>query len=151
MAILTTILLRVSVRNVFSRVIPCVVCLMFHAITRQVTYRVMSASPVTSQVTSDAATNVALNVASDVTPNVTILVVLTRLCGWIAACKCVVYESFGRNEGIFTSPNFPQVYASDINCILYTFIGDFDEIVELTFIEFDLQPAVQSKSVTHSV
>ncbi|ELT95409.1 hypothetical protein CAPTEDRAFT_86011, partial [Capitella teleta] len=45
----------------------------------------------------------------------------------------------GRSQGIFTSPNYPQIYPSNINCILYTFIGELEEIVELTFLEFDLQ------------
>ncbi|BFZ25077.1 hypothetical protein BsWGS_28115 [Bradybaena similaris] len=55
------------------------------------------------------------------------------------ACDCVVYQSYGLSSGRFTSPNFPQSYPPNINCILYTFIGDATEIVELTFIEFDLK------------
>ncbi|GFO28266.1 suppressor of lurcher protein 1-like protein [Plakobranchus ocellatus] len=52
------------------------------------------------------------------------------------ACDCVVYQSFGRNHGMFTSPDFPKPYPPNKNCILYTFIGEPDEIIELTFIEF---------------
>ena len=63
----------------------------------------------------------------------------------IAACECVVYQSYGRSQGTFTSPNFPQVYPPNINCILYTFIGDLDEIVELTFLEFDLNVPITNK------
>ncbi|CAL1541363.1 unnamed protein product [Lymnaea stagnalis] len=55
------------------------------------------------------------------------------------ACDCVVYQSYGLNNGIFTSPNFPQFYPSNINCILYSFIGDASEIIELTFMSFDLK------------
>ncbi|XP_064617690.1 suppressor of lurcher protein 1-like isoform X2 [Liolophura sinensis] len=54
------------------------------------------------------------------------------------ACECVVYQSYGGSQGKFTSPNFPQIYPRNINCILYTFIGDIGEIIELTFLEFDL-------------
>lgn len=55
-----------------------------------------------------------------------------------SACDCVVYQSYGLSSGRFTSPNFPQFYPP-VNCVLYTFIGDSNEIVELTFIEFDLE------------
>ncbi|CAH1799296.1 unnamed protein product [Owenia fusiformis] len=55
------------------------------------------------------------------------------------ACECVVYQSYGKTTGTFTSPNNPQAYPPELNCILYTFIGDINEIVELTFYEFDLQ------------
>ncbi len=62
-----------------------------------------------------------------------------------SACECVVYQSYGRSQGTFTSPNFPQIYPPNINCILYTFIGDLDEIVELTFLEFDLNVPITNK------
>jgi len=55
------------------------------------------------------------------------------------ACECVVYQSYGNSKGRFTSPNFPETYPRNINCILYTFIGDLGEIIELTFLEFDLK------------
>ena len=70
---------------------------------------------------------------------------LTLLMSCVAACECVVYESQGRSRGTFTSPNFPQIYPSNINCILYTFLAELDEIVELTFLEFALQVPVSSK------
>lgn len=60
-------------------------------------------------------------------------------CGVFLACDCVVYQSDGGSTGTFTSPNFPQIYPPNVNCILYTFIGALDEIIELTFLEFDLQ------------
>ena len=65
----------------------------------------------------------------------------------VSACECVVFQSYGRSQGTFTSPNFPQIYPININCILYTFIGDLDEIVELTFLEFDLQVPITNKWV----
>ncbi|KAK6169623.1 hypothetical protein SNE40_020630 [Patella caerulea] len=55
------------------------------------------------------------------------------------ACECVIYQSYGGSSGRFTSPNFPQVYPRKTTCILYTFIGDVGEIVELTFLQFDLK------------
>lgn len=55
-------------------------------------------------------------------------------------CECIIYEaSYGRDFGIFTSPNFPVSYDVNINCLLYTFVGNEDEIVQLTFEEFDVQ------------
>ena len=56
------------------------------------------------------------------------------------ACQCLVYESFGQSQGSFSSVNFPRVYPPAVNCVLYTFIGDLGEIVEVEFVEFDLQP-----------
>ncbi|XP_064627672.1 suppressor of lurcher protein 1-like isoform X2 [Lineus longissimus] len=60
------------------------------------------------------------------------------------ACVCVLYQSdagitYDGYGGIFQSPNYPAEYPENTNCILYTFIGNVGEIVELTFIAFDLQ------------
>ena len=64
-----------------------------------------------------------------------------------AACECVVLrKGSGRAHSTFTSPNYPRVYATGINCILYTFIGTPGEIVEITFLEFDLQVPVTNRS-----
>jgi len=52
----------------------------------------------------------------------------------------LVYESFGQSQDSFISVNYPQPYPPDINCVLYTFIGDLGEIVEVEFADFDLQP-----------
>ncbi|KAK7491585.1 hypothetical protein BaRGS_00017224, partial [Batillaria attramentaria] len=54
-------------------------------------------------------------------------------------CDCVVYQSYGLNDGRFTSPNFPEYYPPNTNCILYSFFGDSQELIELTFLEFDLR------------
>jgi len=74
-------------------------------------------------------------------------------------CQCVVYESNGGTRGTITSPaidvdtppldtpahlmtsRIVESYPADLSCLLYTFIGDLDEIVEITFTEFDVQPA----------
>ncbi|XP_076077627.1 suppressor of lurcher protein 1-like isoform X1 [Mytilus galloprovincialis] len=54
------------------------------------------------------------------------------------ACECIVYQSLGGTEGRFNSPNFPQFYSKGIECILFTFIGDLDELVEIKFTDFDM-------------
>jgi len=70
----------------------------------------------------------------------------------LAACQCLVYESFGQSQGSFRSVNFPNAYPPGVNCVLYTFIGDLGEIVEVDFVEFDLQPPSRSqKYVTFSI
>ncbi|KAH0554499.1 hypothetical protein KQX54_011010 [Cotesia glomerata] len=37
------------------------------------------------------------------------------------------------------SPDFPKRYPVNIDCLLYTFVGQPDEIVELTFHQFNLR------------
>jgi len=60
----------------------------------------------------------------------------------------VSYKDSGddRQQGIFTSPNHPQIYPTNVNCILYTFIAAPQQIIEITFSEFDLQIPATSKS-----
>ena len=41
----------------------------------------------------------------------------------------------------FNSPNFPQAYPASIACVLYWFVGDANHIVQLRFLEFDLEAA----------
>jgi len=57
----------------------------------------------------------------------------------------VVFESNGRSDGAFSSVNYPEFYPSNIGCVLYTFIGDYDEIVEITFVQFHLQVPFNSR------
>nr|XP_003705340.2 PREDICTED: dorsal-ventral patterning protein tolloid-like [Megachile rotundata] len=55
-------------------------------------------------------------------------------------CSCVVYSSSDRPQGgTFTSPYYPKRYPSNIDCLLYTFIGQPDEIVKLTFHHFNIR------------
>lgn len=55
-------------------------------------------------------------------------------------CKCISYlDTYGKEYGTFTSPNWPSPYEDSIECILYTFQGESDQLVEITFDEFDLQ------------
>ncbi|XP_046368955.1 suppressor of lurcher protein 1-like isoform X1 [Haliotis rufescens] len=63
-------------------------------------------------------------------------------------CECVIYQSNGGSTGRFTSPNFPQYYPRDANCILYTFIGDVKELVEITFLQFDMKKATSNNICT---
>ncbi|KAL6262531.1 hypothetical protein P5V15_005326 [Pogonomyrmex californicus] len=59
---------------------------------------------------------------------------------FLTGCSCVVYSSSDRPQGgTFTSPDFPRRYPSNIDCLLYTFIGHPDEIVVLTFHQFNIR------------
>jgi len=63
-----------------------------------------------------------------------------------AACECVQYVGDGpMSRGVFTSPNYPQIYQTNINCVLYTFMGDDDELVQLTFTDFDMELSITNK------
>ncbi|KAL4233653.1 hypothetical protein ACF0H5_008335 [Mactra antiquata] len=55
-------------------------------------------------------------------------------------CECVVYQSNGLSQGHFHSPDYPERYPTNLNCVLYSFIGDVNEIVEINFVEMDLKP-----------
>ena len=64
----------------------------------------------------------------------------------MAACECVQFIGDGpSSRGVFTSPNYPQIYDTNINCILYTFMGDKDELVQLTFTDFDMELSITNK------
>ncbi|XP_015603832.1 suppressor of lurcher protein 1 isoform X2 [Cephus cinctus] len=55
-------------------------------------------------------------------------------------CSCVVYSSsYSPQGGTFTSPDFPKRYPPNIDCLLYTFTGQPDEIVALTFRQFNVR------------
>ncbi|RWS30170.1 suppressor of lurcher protein 1-like protein [Leptotrombidium deliense] len=57
-----------------------------------------------------------------------------------ASCQCIVYvETYGKEYGVFTSPNWPTPYDDNIQCLLYTFLAKSDQIIEITFDEFDVQ------------
>ncbi|XP_072388890.1 suppressor of lurcher protein 1 isoform X1 [Diabrotica undecimpunctata] len=54
-------------------------------------------------------------------------------------CECIIFSKmYGKEKGFFKSPDFPKPYSPNIDCLLYTFIGSTDEIVELSFSDFDL-------------
>jgi len=57
-------------------------------------------------------------------------------------CKCIDFvETYGKEYGVFTSPNWPDPYEENIDCLLYHFKGNGDQVVEVTFDEFDVQKA----------
>ncbi|XP_062611117.1 suppressor of lurcher protein 1-like isoform X3 [Saccostrea cucullata] len=63
-------------------------------------------------------------------------------------CECVVYQSTGQpGSRTFHSPNYTsaQTYPRGIICILFSFIGDVNETVEITFIDFNLHPKVNNR------
>ncbi|XP_071438728.1 suppressor of lurcher protein 1 [Hetaerina americana] len=55
-------------------------------------------------------------------------------------CECLLFSgSRGKDRGVFTSPDYPNPYEEGIDCILYTFVARRDQIVQLTFRDFDVQ------------
>ncbi|XP_032670926.1 suppressor of lurcher protein 1-like [Odontomachus brunneus] len=55
-------------------------------------------------------------------------------------CSCVVYSSSDRPQGgTFISPDFPRRYPANIDCLLYTFVSHPDEIIVLTFDQFNIR------------
>ena len=54
-----------------------------------------------------------------------------------------MYQSYGLSQGVFKSPNHPSYYKKGINCILFTFVGDVGEIVEINFMDLDLKAPVK--------
>ncbi|UYV80714.1 hypothetical protein LAZ67_19001521 [Cordylochernes scorpioides] len=55
-------------------------------------------------------------------------------------CECIIFEStYGKEFGVFTSPDWPTPYSDNLDCLLYTFLAAESEIVEVTFDEFDVQ------------
>jgi hypothetical protein len=58
-------------------------------------------------------------------------------------CSCITYgmdDGFGLvSNGTFTSPNFPQPYERDIQCLLYQFVGIPGEVIELQFFQFNME------------
>uniref|UniRef100_A0A914WC50 CUB domain-containing protein n=1 Tax=Plectus sambesii TaxID=2011161 RepID=A0A914WC50_9BILA len=57
-------------------------------------------------------------------------------------CQCVEYDGFAgaQTNGSFLSPNWPEPYEEDIECLLYQFVGASGELVEITFFQFELAP-----------
>ena len=70
------------------------------------------------------------------------------VCVWpCTGCRCVKFDdSYKKHKpfGVFTSPNWPTAYEPDIDCLLYTFIGQPNQIVQLSFDSFDLQKPTSS-------
>ena len=48
-------------------------------------------------------------------------------------------STFGKEHGVFTSPDWPTPYDENIECVLYRFISAENQIVKVYFEEFDLQ------------
>lgn len=59
---------------------------------------------------------------------------------FVSGCECLIFSgTYGKEKGTFKSPDHPKPYPSNIDCLLYTFIGSPDEIIELTFEAFDVR------------
>ena len=57
-----------------------------------------------------------------------------------AGCQCRNYESSEGTEGWFSSPRYPLPLSAPPRCLLYTFVGDLEEVVHISFVDFDLAP-----------
>lgn len=58
---------------------------------------------------------------------------------YFTGCECLVYSAtYGKEYGTFSSPDYPRPYPPTINCLLYTFVANRDEIIEITFKDFDV-------------
>ncbi|XP_052807771.1 suppressor of lurcher protein 1-like isoform X3 [Mya arenaria] len=68
-----------------------------------------------------------------------IVYIMAPSSGIDPSCECVVFQSLGLSHGHFHSPNYPNRYRPGLHCILYTFIGDMNEIVEIKFLNMDLK------------
>ena len=70
-------------------------------------------------------------------------VVSQRRCNgglWLSGCECLLFSAtYGKEYGSFSSPDYPHPYQDNINCLLYTFIASRDEIIQITFKDFDVQ------------
>ncbi|ESO01249.1 hypothetical protein HELRODRAFT_174796 [Helobdella robusta] len=53
-------------------------------------------------------------------------------------CSCLIFMSNGGSSGYFSSPDYPFRYPANISCILYTFVGEADEIVEINLISLNI-------------
>ena len=76
--------------------------------------------------------------------------VTTGVSGAAAAAAAGGEREDGRQQGgggVFTSPNHPRIYPTNVNCVLYSFVAASSrQIVEITFDDFDLQIPATSKS-----
>ncbi|KAJ8875822.1 hypothetical protein PR048_023723 [Dryococelus australis] len=58
----------------------------------------------------------------------------------VAGCECLLFTTtYGKEFGTFSSPDYPKPYHENINCLLYSFVSSRNEIVEITFKDFDVQ------------
>ncbi|CAG2116131.1 unnamed protein product, partial [Medioppia subpectinata] len=53
-------------------------------------------------------------------------------------CDCVTFDdTYNKEYGVFTSPNYPTQYEDSIDCLLYVFIADTHQIVKLSCLSGD--------------
>jgi len=75
-------------------------------------------------------------------------------CRFVAYSECnrvtYKYGSPRPQSTTFYSPNFPRVYPANVACILYWFVGDANHIVQLRFLEFDLESGASPASLSRS-
>ncbi|THD28931.1 hypothetical protein D915_000230 [Fasciola hepatica] len=58
----------------------------------------------------------------------------------LRGCLCYLFQSTGLSNGSFVSPQLEFINAEQTTCLLFTFVGDQNEIVRLEFTHFLLDP-----------
>ncbi|KAA0197878.1 hypothetical protein FBUS_00048, partial [Fasciolopsis buskii] len=58
----------------------------------------------------------------------------------LRGCLCYLFQSTGLSNGSFVSPQLEFLNMEQTTCLLFTFVGDLNEIVRLEFTQFLLDP-----------
>ncbi|VDP65442.1 unnamed protein product [Echinostoma caproni] len=58
----------------------------------------------------------------------------------LRGCLCYLFQSTGLSNGTFLSPELDFLRIKQLTCLLFTFVGDVNEIVRLEFTHFLLDP-----------
>ncbi|TPP67831.1 hypothetical protein FGIG_08004 [Fasciola gigantica] len=58
----------------------------------------------------------------------------------LRGCLCYLFQSTGLSNGSFVSPQLEFINAEQTTCLLFTFVGDQNEIVRVEFTHFLLDP-----------
>ncbi|XP_050302359.1 suppressor of lurcher protein 1 [Anthonomus grandis grandis] len=54
-------------------------------------------------------------------------------------CECLIFSStYSKEKAVFKSPDYPTPYSPNIDCLLYSFVSGPDEIIEITFEDFNV-------------
>lgn len=59
---------------------------------------------------------------------------------YFPGCLCYLFQSTGLSNGSFVSPQLEFLNMEQTTCLLFTFVGDLNEIVRLEFTQFLLDP-----------
>ncbi|CAH8538600.1 unnamed protein product [Dicrocoelium dendriticum] len=64
----------------------------------------------------------------------------------IKGCLCRLYQSTGLSDGLFRSPPMEFIRKRNISCLIFTFVGDVDELVRVEFTDFAKEEGVYNSS-----